>query len=379
MKRLIGLVLVGMLLWLVPSVLAADLKIMTQNQYLGADLSPLFAPDVDFNTAALAVLHQVATNRPAQRIQVLAAEIAAAGPSLVGLQEVFEFKCQNYPTDPGPGLGCDDPSIRDAFVDHLSSILDALPQYTAAAQIENFGLTDVGLVINGHIVMIDVLDRDVILAGPGVAATPAELPCPSGSGPAKPNGCHYSTMLTPSIGPDIIPIKRGFVAVDATVDGGLYRFVTTHLEEKYPTFPASVVQAFQAMELLAALQPSLFEGRRLVVTGDMNSSPLDPVIPSPVGNLPTPYMQFMAAGFTDAWTRRPGNVAGFSCCQPADLSNHNSELYERIDMLFSSDIPDQVKQARVVGATVSDKTPPPGLRKALWPSDHGAVVADLQF
>jgi hypothetical protein len=90
-------------------------------------------------------------------------------------------------------------------------------------------------------------------------------------------------------------------------------------------------------------------------------------------------MQFVGGGFTDAWTRRPGNVTGFLCCQQADVSNHNSELSERIDMLLSSDIPTQVKQARVSGATVSDKTPPPGRPQALWPSDHGAVMADLQY
>jgi hypothetical protein len=58
-----------------------------------------------------------------------------------------------------------------------------------------------------------------------------------------------------------------------------------------------------------------------------------------------------------------------------DLSNHKSALYERVDMLFSHDPPAKVKQARVVGATVSDKTPPPGL--GLWPSDHGAVIAEV--
>jgi hypothetical protein len=48
----------------------------------------------------------------------------------------------------------------------------------------------------------------------------------------------------------------------------------------------------------------------------------------------------------------------------------------RIDMIFSLDVPTDAKRARVVGATVSDKMPPPGL--GLWPSDHGNVVANLQ-
>jgi hypothetical protein len=106
----------------------------------------------------------------------------------------------------------------------------------------------------------------------------------------------------------------------------------------------------------------------------MNSSPVD----RPVG-LPTPYEQFFAAFRTDAWRLRPGNASEFTCCQLGDLSNHKSALYERVDLIFSLDPPARVKQARVVGATVSDKTPPPGVPTALWPSDHGAVIADLQF
>ena len=54
-----------------------------------------------------------------------------------------------------------------------------------------------------------------------------------------------------------------------------------------------------------------------------------------------------------------------------------SVLDERIDMIFSLDVPAKVKKVRIVGANVSDKTPPPGL--GLWPSDHGSVTADLQF
>jgi hypothetical protein len=36
-----------------------------------------------------------------------------------------------------------------------------------------------------------------------------------------------------------------------------------------------------------------------------------------------------------------------------------------------------VKEARLLGESVSDKTPPKGL--GLWPSDHSSVAARLQF
>jgi hypothetical protein len=80
------------------------------------------------------------------------------------------------------------------------------------------------------------------------------------------------------------------------------------------------------------------------------------------------------AGYTDTWTLRPGKVPGFSCCQLADLSNHQSILDERIDMIFTAEVPEKVK-ARVTGDKVADKTRP----ARLWPSDHGEVVAALEF
>jgi hypothetical protein len=98
------------LLGLVQSVSAADIKVMTQNQYLGADLTPLFtAPSQsEFNAAAVVALQQVAANRPAERVKALAAEILWEWPALVGLQEMYLFAC----TDLAPahdGIGCDDP------------------------------------------------------------------------------------------------------------------------------------------------------------------------------------------------------------------------------------------------------------------------------
>jgi hypothetical protein len=92
----------------------------------------------------------------------------------------------------------------------------------------------------------------------------------------------------------------------------------------------------------------------------------------------------VGSGYTDAWTLRPGAstgkgapLVGFSCCQDEDLGNHKSKHYERIDLIFSLEPPARVKEARLLGESVSDKTPPKGL--GLWPSDHSSVAARLQF
>ena len=367
---------------------AANIKIMTQNQYVGADLVPVVtAPTPDaFNAAIVAALQKVAAGIPAQRVNALAAEIAKEQPALVGLQEVFEFQCFDLIQPPLPGQGCTDPSIAAAFSDHLQGTLGALNDtYMVAATVVNLNIpiiffptvSGIPFSINGVPALLGVVDRDVILARNGVAITLVdyEAVCPKLSA----NGCNYSFVISADTPIGTITIERGFVAVDATVDGKAYRLVNTHLEVQFPdvTNPLSeVYQAVQAGELLQILMQTTPLDRSLVVVGDMNSSPDHSAIPG-LGGIPTPYQQFVGAGFTDIWQLRPGGLPGYTCCQLEDLSNRHSVLSERDDLIFSLDAPRGVKNARVVGATVSDKTPPPGL--GLWPSDHGSVAADLQF
>ena len=187
--------------------------------------------------------------------------------------------------------------------------------------------------------------------------------------PVLQDGCNYLYAA----GPIIIPfgdyyIERGYVGVDITVAGKDYRIVNTHLEVKDP--PTSpILQAAQAQELIATLAATTPPEKSLVVMGDTNSSPVDPI-----GG---PYSQFMQSGYTDVWTLRPGTLPGFTCCQLEDLSNQKSHLYERVDLILSLDPLAGVKKPRVLGDVVSSKTPPQG--RGLWPSDHGAVAATLKF
>jgi hypothetical protein len=75
---------------------------------------------------------------------------------------------------------------------------------------------------------------------------------------------------------------------------------------------------------------------------------------------------------------RPHAEAGLTCCQAEDLTNRKSALYERIDMIFPFVRPQRVLDMRLLGTTMGDKTRPPG-NGGLWPSDHAAVAARLQF
>ncbi len=405
MKFLFSTTLTLALLATAPALAQGKIDVMTQNQYLGADLTPIIAaPDpAAFNEALITALEDIAANDYPARAEKLADLIADRLPELAGLQEMFQFVC--YETGALPGA-CSDPSIANAFNDHLQLTLDALAEldetYVDVATVNNLNLTAVlgipGLPLPGLPVDLDyngipditvtVLDRDVILARSDVAgtATPVTFPC------IKPSvdGCNYEVVASANspIGP--ISIERGFVGVDASIGGVTYRFVNTHLEVQRPdgTEASSIVQALQSAQLISTLGPTTPPGVSLIVVGDINSSPDDPIIPNPTQPTFPPRApvrpgrssrrtRSASSGYTDAWDLRPGNQPGYSCCQLDDLSNQQSILRERIDVIFSAAAPTNVKKARVLGAKVSDKTSPPG--QGLWPSDHGSVAAELQF
>ena len=89
-----------------------------------------------------------------------------------------------------------------------------------------------------------------------------------------------------------------------------------------------------------------------------------------VGLDPT-YMDFMAAGYDDAWTQIFPLVPGLTCCQAQLDNNPVSELYQRIDLILTrGNI--EVQNIALFGAAPSTKTP-----GGLWPSDHAGVAAQL--
>ena len=358
---------------------APTVDVMTQNQYLGADIAPLIGAigTPGFNAAVVTALEQIAANRTTDRVAKLAGQISTRNPHLVGLQEVWKFTC--IPAVPElNGYPCNAPAIAGAFQDHLALTTAALgASYTVAAFVQNFTIESftagpgedypgIPFFYNGAPAFLQVMDRDVILARSDVAATPfKQYPC---SKPSQ-DGCNFAVDLPLGA---LGSVKRGFVMVDADVAGAPYRFVNTHLEVEGGGLIPGEIQAAQAAQLAQTVLGTTPPGRRLIVVGDMNSSPND--APS---SLPTPYQIFYANGLADAWLLRPGNVAGLTCCQLEDLSNRVSVLVRRIDLILTREVPPRVKDARVIGEVAADRLSPPG--RGLWPSDHASVAAGLQY
>jgi len=86
------------------------------------------------------------------------------------------------------------------------------------------------------------------------------------------------------------------------------------------------------------------------------------------------YRMMLAAGYRDTWIE-PGRAAlGLTRCQQADLLNARSTFDQRIDFVFTRNLPAGTVPVRrgVVGDRPADRT-----ASALWPSDHAGVVASL--
>lgn len=363
----------------------ADIHVMTQNQYLGADLGPIIEADTPeaVNAAMIQALIDVSNNNYPHRVQALAESILDKNPHLVALQEVFAFKC----LDPYGTSLCG--VFPNAFNDHLALTMAALgDQYTIAAEVQNLTLAPpvlppplpgIPVFLDPALppVFIQVIDRDVILARSDVATTPVEFSC------TRPSidGCNYNAVAPVLVAGIPINIERGFVGVDASVGGADYRFINTHLEVKQPgDLTSTILQPAQATELWLAILQTFDLQKRLLVAGDFNSSPVDV---SPIG-VPTAYQQLangylinganVGFGLTDVWALRSGDPAGFTCCELADLSNAPSQLYERVDLVFAFPPPAGSVKANVLDAEVDDKT-----ASGLWPSDHASVSAELTY
>lgn len=362
-------------------------SILTRNQFLGADLTPIAqADDVpSFLAATRAALERIAVNNFPERAQALAREIAERQPDIVALQEVFDFRL-NGQNGPPP------------FVDHLAETLDALgglgAAYVVVASVQNFNVA-LPADLDGDGApesLVSATDRDVILAREDLVDAGAVTSVPLSGVCARPSvdggpGCNYVTVATIPTPLGGLPFERGYVAVDVAAGGKTFRIVNTHLEVENldPSNLSPLIQSAQAAELKTVMDAITPAAVVLLVAGDLNSTPFDPLFPDPTnGPFVRPFQQFArgvdlfgqptAGGpYQDVWELRPGQPIGNTCCEPEHLSSPVSTLFERKDLVLSRTIPASVK-ANLVGSDVSDKTP-----SGLWPSDHAGVFVRLWF
>ena len=320
---------------------ARTLTVMTRNIYIGADVDAVIAalaspdPSDDFPAllGSIAVLQQTDF---AARAQVLAAEIARARPHIVGLQEVTDLQINLTP------LGIP----VDLNLHYLPVLLDSLAalglNYVVAAQVTN--------LTAAPFPGISVTDHDVILVDASrVSVAPGAV--------ARTYGLNLG-IVAPGV-----DLKRGWVRIDAIVEGMPLTVASTHLESgSFPGFDA--LRAGQLAELVASLGGTA----PAIVLGDLNDTP---------GSLM--YGVLAGAGFSDAWAvLRPG-AAGLTCCHLPDLSNQLAGFSQRIDYAFVRGLggPQGKLQGRIsiVGDQPADRVG--GHTVPIWASDHAGLVLEL--
>lgn len=324
----------------------AQVKVMTQNVYLGADIDPILAAASaeEVPVAVAAAWAQLEGNSFEDRAAAIAGAIARERPQLVALQEVAIFR--RFPGDGSSSTEID-------FLAILQRALSARGLHYEAASVQQDSDVQVPMLAGfdaaGAPLLdgVQMIDRDVVLVRSDVRTS-------------RPSSARYAVALPVSVAGASVEIVRGWASVVIQTKTGPFRFMTTHLEDHVPQ-----IQAAQAEELLGITAADKLP---IVLAGDFNS-------PADGSETPT-YGALAAAGFHDAWSAAHPSDPGFTCCRAADL-RVAAPLTQRLDIVFargraSRGMPSPVS-AVIVGDAPRDRT-----RSGLWPSDHAGVVATFR-
>lgn len=335
---------------------AAPIRIYQQNVYVGTDVDAVITagatssdPAVLFGALLSALNGFDATDWPA-RANRMADEIKRQSPDAISLNEISTVARRGLAS-----FGVPD------------NTTDFLPIFLAALAARQLDYRVVGRVKNTEVMIplsIDPATGEIISGPDGLPAAFASLVdydvllARRSVGASNITTKNYQAYLPVNLGPIPVAIKRGYVAADLTIAGQTFRVVTTHPE---PRTPVKEVQEAQVAELLHDLSATTLP---VVVAGDFNSEPNDPVN--------SPWEQMTRAGYTDMWAARIGRPeSSATCCHSPDLHSATSMLDRRLDYVWiKADVNRRVGPAVM---TVFGDEPIERTSSGLWPSDHGGL------
>jgi endonuclease/exonuclease/phosphatase family metal-dependent hydrolase len=354
-----------------------DVKVMTRNLYLGADLTPAIqAPSTnDFIRANGQIVRDVIRNNFPVRAKGLANEILSKKPDLVGLQEVSlwrygplndaaPFSCNGGPND-NPPFGCNFTASNVRY-DYLRDLMTQLnkngQQYKVLVNQQEFDFeapTDFNGVPgdgdspanqdgeeNDRLTM-----RDVILTRVGAGVVTSRV-----------TKGHYRHLYEPRVGGVVtVHVLRGWNATNVSVRGShIFRFINTHFE----AFGDPTIRRDQARELVTGSGPAVTD-LPVVLLGDLNSD--DDTVR---GGDRLAYLLLKNYGFRERSTANP-----LSCCLKTDIITQGgggrvSDFDHQVDHVLT-DAPNFIT---LVNSAVTGRTPVNGY----WDSDHAGVFSTLR-
>ncbi len=353
------------------------LTVMTRNIYLGGNINrPIRAAlDRTGQQGVLALGHanhelrKVVTRTDfTTRSKLLADEIAATRPDLIGLQEVALWRHGPMQLDQ---VGR--PNATQVDYDFLAILLADLANRGVPYEIvhvqQESDVEAPAFTGNpfsgtaGSAEDVRLTDRDVILvrSGSGLRI--------EGSG-----GGEFSRHVEVELADTTFQFVRGYAWADVAVGSAHLRFVTTHLESQ-----SSKLARAQAEELLNG--PAGDTSVPTVIACDCNSNPASPAARSalPIGSGAAYRLITDGHGFTDLWLEQPGRDGPGRTAWLSELVNDETADFERrIDLVLArSADPGRIVASRVevTGDELNDRDPVTNL----WPSDHAGVLVELRI
>ena len=324
-----------------PAALAAKkpvIKVITYNLYQGSELThSIAAGSISALPAAVAAdWRDVQRSDFPARAAVIAAEIKAANPDVVGLSEAALWRTQ-APSNL---------SVRATNVayDYVAILEQALQKagagYHTVAIVENFDLQAPGSFPSGSM-DIRLTDRVAIIARNGVKT-------------AHPKTANYKATASITAAGIKFVIKDGYAATDVKIGGKAIRFVATHLDALTES-----VRTAQAKELVKGPTRG---AKPLVLVGDFNGKTSSAA-----------YHSLVGSGLKDTWSQAYPSAPGLTCCHnPDDLVADTPPFSERIDYVFARGL--KPVSLAIAGLGAADRTP-----AMMRPSDHAGLAATLRL
>ena len=323
------------------------LVVLTRNMYLGTDFGGIFGARTNeelLGQVGAAFANVQASDVPA-RVDAVAAEIDAARPALVSLQEVALWRT-GAPFDPAPA----DTVAYDFLQLLLAELAGRGLRYAPVAVVTNFAAEAPAFLPPAQLFDVSFTDRDVVLARTDLKVSELKIEAVAAQ--------NFQTVLPlPTAGPlGTVLIPRGWIAVDAKLRGKSFRLVATHLESFYQP-----VQYGQALELLAG---PLNTNLPVILAGDLNTD-AESANPADVAT----YRLLLAHGLADAWDATRPAEAGYTW--PLFLSHPFAYTppSQRLDYVLSRGGVTPIATTLVGEEDVTPSAP--------MPSDHAGLAASL--
>lgn len=345
---------------------ARDVTVMTRNVYLGADIyRPVkatagksgFDALQAFGNANWTTRQIVDQTDFRQRAKLLAAELHARKPDLVGLQEVATWRRRPFTLDQ-LGQGVATKVDYDFLKLLLAATRKAGTPYKAVrvqreADVEGpafpGAIADAGRDgFNARLTMHDVILRR--------KASPVKI--------RHAHSRHYKTNYKVSLSGIDFKFTRGYLYADAQIGRKKFRFVVTHLESARSDYALA-----QAKELVKG--PIKGAGHKpVVMVCDCNSDPLDKTIYNDKDIPHWSTYKYLRERLADEWlqvkTAKQGYSSGLS--ETAD-DNSIAGIDHRIDLVLGRGF--KALKGWRTGTRARSKS-------GLWASDHMGIAVKLR-